>query len=260
MIELALIGIGTGSPDHLTAGAIDAIAAADLIMIPLKGQDKADLAGFRLQLCQRYATRPETRIEPFAMPERDPAINDYLARVDDWHDAIAAIWHRRIQDHLQQGGGNRVALLIWGDPSLYDSSLRIARRVAQRLPLRLKVIAGITAIQALCASHAITLNDPGQPVTITTARRLRDGGWPAGSDTVVVMLDGGCAFDEIASIDKADIRIWWGAYLGLAQEILISGRLSDVAAQIRQTRAEARAANGWIMDIYLMRRSPRPPG
>lgn len=259
MIELALIGIGTGSPDHLTAGAIEAIAAADLILIPLKGQDKAELAGFRLQLCRRFATRPETRVEPFAMPERDPAIAGYLARVEDWHDAIAAIWQQRIQDHLRRGGGPRVALLVWGDPSLYDSSLRIARRVARRLPMRLKVIAGITAIQALCAAHAITLNEPGQPVTITTGRRLREQGWPAGSDTVVVMLDGGCAFDGMAGVEGARIRIWWGAYLGLAQQVLVAGPLPDVAARIRETRRAARAAHGWIMDIYLMRRLPRPP-
>jgi len=35
---------------------------------------------------------------------------------------------------------------------------------------------------------------------------------------------------------------------------LISGKLKDVAGEIERTRAEARLANGWIMDSYLLRR------
>jgi precorrin-6A synthase len=49
--------------------------------------------------------------------------------------------------------------------------------------------------------------------------------------------------------------IFWGAYVGTPDEILIAGKLDDVADEIERTRAEARAANGWIMDTYLMRRS-----
>lgn len=65
------------------------------------------------------------------------------------------------------------------------------------------------------------------------------------------MLDAGGAFD---TLDPDGIDIWWSAYAGMAQEIAISGPLADVADQITQTRAKARAEHGWIMDIYLMRR------
>lgn len=250
MIDLFLIGIGTGNPDHLTAEAAKAIAQADLILIPTKGEDKADLAGLRLDLCNRHATR-HSRVETFDLPSRDPATPDYLTRVSDWHDAIAALWQDRIRTHLAEGGGPRVALLVWGDPSLYDSTLRIAERVSRHLPLRLKVIPGITAIQALCAAHAIPLNDLAAPVIITTGRNLRAKGWPEGAQTVVVMLDSGGAFD---TLDPAHISIWWGAYLGLPEELLISGALADVSARILAQRADARARHGWIMDIYLLRR------
>lgn len=253
MIELFLIGIGTGNPDHVTTQAARAMNAADLILIPLKGEDKADLAGLRQDICNAFVTNPATRIEPFDLPVRDPANPDYLARVSDWHDAIADIWQARISAHLAAGGGPRVALLVWGDPSLYDSTLRIAGRVALRMPLRLTVIPGITAIQALCAAHAIPLNDLAAPVIITTARQLRDHGWPKGADTLVVMLDSGGAF---AGLDSQGIDIWWGAYVGMPQQVLIAGPLAQVSDRILDARTAARARHGWIMDIYLMRRRP----
>lgn len=252
MIELSLIGIGTGSPAHVTGQAVAAMNAADLILVPLKGEDKADLAGLRLQICRDLVTAPGARIETFDLPVRDQATPDYLTRVADWHDAIAAVWEARIRAHLAAGGGPRVAFLVWGDPSLYDSTLRIADRVAARLPLRLKVVPGITAIQALCAAHAIALNGLGAPVVITTGRRLRDDGWPAAAQTVVVMLDAGGAF---TAIPPEGVTIWWGAYVGMAEEILIAGPLAAVSDQILTARAEARAAHGWIMDVYLMRRA-----
>ncbi len=124
--------------------------------------------------------------------------------------------------------------------------------MARHQPLRLTVIPGITAIQALCAAHAIPLNDLAAPVLITTARNLRTLGWPSDAKTLVVMLDSGGAFD---AIDQAGVMIWWGAYLGLPEEILIAGLLPDVSAQIISARSEARAQHGWIMDIYLLRRS-----
>lgn len=252
MIDLFLIGIGTGNPDHVTLEAAKAMNAADLILIPLKGADKADLAGLRLAICRACVTNPSTRIDSFDLPVRDPATPDYLSRVADWHDAIAALWEDRIRAHLAAGGGPKVALLVWGDPSLYDSTLRIAERVGKRLPLALRVIPGITAIQMLCAAHTIPLNDLAAPVTITTGRQLRDHGWPAGADTAVVMLDSGGAF---RALPPQGIHIWWGAYVGMQEQILIEGPLADVADRIEETRARARADHGWIMDIYLMRRS-----
>jgi precorrin-6A synthase len=252
MIHLSLVGIGTGNPDHVTRQGVAAMNAADLILVPLKGEGKADLAGLRLQICRACVTNPATRIETFDLPVRDPATPDYVTRVNDWHDAIAARWEGVIRAHLASGGGPRVALLVWGDPSLYDSTLRIAGRVGLRMPLTLEVIPGITAIQMLCAAHAIPLNDLAAPVTITTGRALRDSGWPEGATTIVVMLDAGGAF---RALDPVGLTIWWGAYVGMAEQILRAGPLAQVQDDILATRATARAAHGWIMDIYLIRKT-----
>ena len=191
---------------------------------------------------------PATRLVEFDLPRRDQNNPDYRGGVDDWHDAIAKTWSDTIKSEL--AGGGTVALLVWGDPTLYDSTLRIASRLNPAPHVR--VIPGITSIQALTASHAIPLNEIGAPFLVTTGRQLREGGWPIGSDTLVVMLDGDCAFRHL---DPAGVTIWWGAYVGMPQQITLDGPLAETAPRILKARAEAREANGWIMDVYLLRRT-----
>lgn len=250
MQELVLVGIGTGNPDHLTLQAVKALNAVDLILIPRKGRDKSDLAELRHQICAAVVTNPTTVLAEFDLPVRDAANPDYLARVEDWHDAIAAIWASMIDSHP---GAMRVALLVWGDPSLYDSTLRIAARLTPAP--KITVIAGITAMQGLTAAHAIPVNDLGAAFIVTTGRQLRQGGWPIGVDSVVVMLDGECSFTQLA---PDGLTIWWAAYVGMENQIAISGALAEVSGQIIEMRAKARAAHGWIMDIYLLRRKNVP--
>ncbi|MGB5869683.1 MAG: precorrin-6A synthase (deacetylating) [Albidovulum sp.] len=249
MIDLLLIGIGTGNPDHLTLQAVKALNSVDLIAIPRKGNDKADLAGLRRQICADVLTNPSVRIAEFDLPKRDAANPDYKLGVDDWHDAIATVWKDTILGEI--GPKGRVALLVWGDPSLYDSTLRIAGRVGTELSLNVSVIPGITSLQALTASHVMPINEIGAPFMVTTGRKLRDDGWPEGVDTLAIMLDGECSFQ---AIDPQGVTIWWGAYVGMAEEMVLSGPLADMTAQIVKTRAEARANHGWIMDIYILRR------
>lgn len=248
MIALDLIGIGTGNPDHVTLAAIRAMQDADLILLPHKGEDKADLLDLRRHICAAHL--PDlSRVVEFDLPVRDGRA-DYLSAVNDWHDAIAAAWVHEIRAALPQGG--RVALLVWGDPSLYDSTLRIAQRLgAGGMALTTRVVPGVTSLSVLTAAHAIPLNTLGAPVLITTGRRLREAGWPADANAVAVMLDAGGAF---TAIDPSGVHIWWGAYLGMPFEALIEGPLSQVSQTILETRAALREKHGWIMDIYLLHR------
>jgi len=248
MLTLSLIGIGCGDPEQLTLAAIRALRAADLVLIPRKGTDKSDLAELRRAICTQVLNSDTPRLVEFNLPQRDAGRDDYRGGVDAWHDAVAATWSRQIAAHLGQQG--RVALLIWGDPSLYDSSLRIARRL-DPVP-EIEVVPGVTSIQALCAAHRLPLNDIGEPFLVTTGRRLREGGWPSGVDTVVVMLDGGAAFQ---SLDPRAVRIWWGAYLGMPDQIIMAGSLAEVGGQIVEIRRAARDSHGWIMDSYILKRA-----
>lgn len=246
MIRLSLIGIGTGNPDHLTRAAIRAMNEADLILLPRKGDGKSDLVDLRRAICAECLTGP-TRIVEFDMPGRS-SDHAYIDAVLDWHAAIAALWMEQAALHLPLGG--TLALLVWGDPSLYDSSLRIARRLGP--DVEVNVIPGITSIQALTAAHGICLNRLAEPVLITTGRRLRERGWSQGADDMLVMLDGDCAFQ---TVDPAGVEIWWGAYLGMAAQALAQGPLASTGPQIIKRRAALRAQHGWIMDVYLLRRT-----
>lgn len=247
MEELFLVGIGSGNPDHLTRQAMAALNAADLILIPRKDESKADLAELRRAIVADVVTNPAVRVAEFDLPVRDPAITDYQERVERWHDAIARVWAETVA--AAPAPRARVALLVWGDPSLYDSTLRIAARLTPAP--RITVIPGITSIQALTAAHAIPLNAINGPVAITTGRRLRDEGFPPGVDSCVVMLDGECSF---RSLPPEGITIFWAAYAGMAEQIAESGPLAEATPRILKARAEARARHGWLMDIYLLRR------
>ena len=245
MIRLSLIGIGTGNPDHLTLAAIRAMNEADLILLPRKGEAKSDLIDLRRSICAQLLTRPVQLVE-FDMPKRaDQAA--YVEAVIDWHDAISAIWMEQIARHLPDGG--TVALLVWGDPSLYDSSLRIAERLGPSVEI--SVVPGITSIQALTAAHGICLNRLADPVLITTGRQLRERGWPGDVRDVVVMLDGHCAFQ---TLEPEELTIWWGAYLGMEHQSLAHGPLAVAGPAIIERRAQLRQRHGWIMDVYLLRR------
>lgn len=241
-IILSLIGIGCGNPDHLTLQAIAEINCADLILIPDKGEGKGELAQLRDTILSQHL-QSDTRVRRFAMPVRR-GDGDYLAAVGDWHDAIAQAWLTAI---AAEPGAERVALLVWGDPSLYDSTLRIAERLSG---ISIQVVPGITSISALCAAHGIPLNDLSAPVAILPARHLRDHGWPQGIATIAIMLDDGGALAGC----KGPAQIHWGAYLGMAQQDLIRGDLDALLDKILSRRAELRQQHGWIMDAYIMTR------
>lgn len=251
MRRIRIIGIGAGNPEHLTLQAVRALNEVDVFFVPDKGAEKASLRELREEICRRFIERPGYRMVPLRIPQRAPAGSDYRGSVDDWHAELAQAYERLFAEELAESevGG----LLVWGDPALYDSTLRIIEAVRARgFALDYDVIPGISSVQALAAAHRVVLNRIGEPVLITTGRKLAEGGFPADQGSVVVMLDGEQAF---AKIPPGDLDIYWGAYLGAEGEILVSGRLSEVAGEIADRRAEARAAHGWIMDTYLLRRS-----
>jgi len=253
MKKLYVIGIGAGNPDYVTMQAVKALNKVDVFFFLDKGEVKDDLVRLRKEICERYIEGHAYRIVEAADPVRDPTIEDYKLRVERWHEQRVLLYEEMLQQEL--GEHQSGALLVWGDPSVYDSTLRIVDQMTQRanISFEYEVIPGITSIQALAARHRIPLNGIGESVLITTGRALEQG-LPAGVDNVVVMLDGQLTFRGLA---EEDLHIYWGAYLGMESEVLVSGALKDVTAQIERIRADARQREGWMMDTYLLRRKPR---
>jgi precorrin-6A synthase len=179
--------------------------------------------------------------------DREP-IGDggYVGAVAGWHAARVAAYERVLAE--RQG---TAAFLVWGDPAFYDSTIRIVEAIAERgtVEVEYDVVPGISALQLLAARHRIVLHDIGQPLHVTTARRLPEA-VAAGQDNIAVMLGGEPVLDGLGAWS-----IWWGANLGATGEELVAGRVGDVADEISRARARARDAAGWVMDAYLLRRN-----
>ncbi len=248
--QLLLVGIGAGDPDWITIEAVRAIERMDVLFVVLKEDELDDLVEARRLLVERYRSTPLRTVELRDPPRPWRSAPDYNAAVALWRTQRLGQWSTAVEAELADGqvGG----FLVWGDPSLYESTLAIARELvgAAPAPVELTVLPGVSSVHALTARHRIPLNRQGKAVQILPARLLADG-MPDGVDDVVAMLDGRQAF---ASIDPAGIDIYWGAYLGTPDEILISGPLADVREEILRVRAAAESRKGWVFDTYLLRR------
>jgi precorrin-6A synthase len=243
-------GIGAGDPDHVTMQAVAALNAAEVFFVMEKGA-AGELVRLRREICERYIEDTSYRIVEVRDPQRDRSAPDYAAAVAAWRSARADVWEALIAGELGEEDGCG-AFLVWGDPALYDSTIAVLGEIAARgrVAFEFEVIPGISSVQALAAAHRVALNRVGEPVEITTGRRLLED--LGGDGDVVVMLDASNAFD---AVEDRDTEIYWGAYVGTEHEILVSGRLRDVAEEIVRRRAEARERHGWIMDVYLLRRA-----
>ncbi len=258
-----VIGIGAGDPDHLTLQAVRALQRADVVFVIDKGLDgggsQDDLLALRTELLRRHrpdggyrlVTAPEVGRDRGAEVERDD--ERYRDVVVDWQDRRARLYREMLDAELADGQTG--AFLVWGDPSLYDGTLRLLDRVLAGAGEQWSVesVAGISSVAALAAAHRLILNRVGRPVLITTGRRIAEG-MPTDVDDVVVMLDGRTAFATLPDEQRRELHIFWGAYLGTPDELLVAGPLVEVTDEILKVRAEARENKGWIMDTYLLRR------
>jgi precorrin-6A synthase len=255
-LQALVIGIGSGDPDHVTREAVAALNRVDVFLVADKGAAKQDLVELREDLCRALITHDHYRFvevpDPERGPDRDRDATEYQAGVAVWHEARARRYAEIIAAEVSDGG--TIGFLVWGDPAFYDSTIRIAESIRELgVDLEISVIPGISSIQLLAARHKIVLNRVGQPIHVTTGRRLLDEYSPTLGD-VVVMLDGDLVCGGLTE-RFGDLTIYWGAQLGLPDEALISGRLSEVIDEIRAKRAAVRQSRGWVMDSYLLRPS-----
>ncbi len=254
MKKVKIIGIGAGDPEYLTIQAVNALNRVDVFFILDKGADKEKLIAFRREICQRYIADRNYRFVDAESPEWDRNNTAYRSTISGLNRDKQAVFERLIDEEMADGECG--AFLVWGDPTLYDSTIRIVETLAQSSSREIdyEVIPGISAAQALAARHRVTLNRIGGSIAVTTGRQLAKG-FPDDCDSVVVMLDSKNGFRRYAD---QDIDIYWGAYVGTKDEVLVSGKLKDVAGDIERLRAEKREENGWIMDTYLLRRNDPP--
>ena len=245
MIEIFIIGIGTGNPEHLTLEGMNTIKKMDIILLPRKNEQKQELLNFRKYICGLNATKKKTIVEEYDVPERSNSLT-YSNSVNIWHKKISENILNVIKKFDKKL--NKFAFLIWGDPGLFDSTLRIISKI--EIKHKLKVISGITSIQSLTSAFSISLNQIGSSVLITNGRNLKKEMF-SNNQNVLVMLDGKYSFKNL---DSKNYYIWWGAYLGMKKQILIKGILANVEKKIIFEKKKSKSINGWIMDTYLLKK------
>jgi precorrin-6A synthase len=247
--KVMIIGIGAGNPDFITIQAINAMNRVDVFFIPDKGIEKADLSRVRRLIIDRYVRDRPFRTVEYHVPSRRRESEDYEGAVSAWHADIGETFRRLILEEL--GEADVGAFLVWGDPTLYDSTLRILEHLRAKggFELDYDVIPGISSIQALAAQHRVAINAIGRAVLITNGRELAEG-FPNNVDSVMVLLN----TDKALRHADGDLEAYWGAYVGMPEEILVSGKLKDIVDEIERIRSAARSESGWIMDCVLLKK------
>jgi precorrin-6A synthase len=251
-VRVRILGVGMG-PQQVTPEVAAALRSVDYVLAADKGSDDGDddgLLELRRAIVEAH-TDGSVEIVGVPDPQRNRATGlsgaGYQRSVADWHDARADAY----ADVLRRRGGS-AAFLVLGDPSLYDSTIRVVEKIEKLgVPVEFDVLPGISAPQLLAARHRIVLHEVGRSVHITTGRLLQEA-VAAGQDNIVAMLNPPTDRLDLTGLD--DWSVWWAANLGAAGERLIAGRLGDVSGQIADAREHARAETGWVMDIYLLRR------
>jgi precorrin-6A synthase len=236
--RVRVLGVGMG-PQHVTPEVAEALRSVDYVVAAQKSMDDP-LLDVRRELCAAHG------VELVAVPdpERDrDAPRDYPQAVADWHEARVAAY----EQVLAERPGD-VAFLVWGDPSLYDSTIRIVQALSRRVELDYDVLPGISAPQLLAARHRIVLHEVGRPLHVTTGRLLREA-VDAGLDNIAVLLSSRLELDGLE-----DWQIWWGANLGTSHEELVAGPAGEVLGDVEKARAAVKDAAGWVMDVYLLRK------
>jgi precorrin-6A synthase len=251
MKKIYLIGMGPGSPDHLTIQAINTLKRVDVFfMLEKAGRGKAELLQMRRDILARYLGESGYRVVVADSPARRMDADGYKAGVKDWHDEKRRLFERLIADELQDGQSG--ALLLWGDPAIYDQTMSLIADIVAKSDgaLDFEVIPGITSVQMLTARHKIPLNRVGETISITTGRHVETCD-PADIDNAVVMLDYNASFRRFQG---QEMDVYWGGNLGCPDEMLVSGPIDEVLDELLETKAAARAKKGWLLDIYLLRR------
>ncbi len=259
MKRFRLIGIGAGDPELLTLQALQALREVDVVFLLEKaGRGKDELTALRRQIMGGVRPDGDYRTCEVQSPPRPPVTDQaggagaaaYRVVVANWHARKRAMFSRLISEELADGQTG--AMLLWGDPSLYDQTIPMIERVLSDLnePVQLDVIPGISAVQLLTARHRIPLNRVGESIAIITGREAEEID-PTLVHNSVVMLDYSAAFQRFTG---QAMDIYWGAYLGTEDELLVAGAVDQVVDDLLALRAEARLRKGWIMDTYLLRR------
>lgn len=209
------VGVGPGDPELVTVKGVNALRAADVVVVPvmaaLDGTDGGERGRAEATVLHYVPEEKVVRVV-FALNER----SDRGRREAAW-DAAG----ERVAQLLRQHSA--VAFATIGDPNVYSTFTYLAHTIGDVLPgTVVETVPGITAMQDLAARSGAVLTEGTEPLTLVPvtagAAALKDA--LAGPGTVVAYKFGRQA-GEVAEALRETGRIGdavWGAALGLPEE------------------------------------------
>lgn len=209
-VELVGVGVGPGDPDLLTVAAVRELAGAGRVFVPVADPDTEG----RAEVVVR-AHLTHTRIERLVFALNDSPTGPQHRRRRRWDTAA-----ERVAAYLREEGGI-AAFATLGDPAVYSTFTYLAAGVRVALPdVRVRMIPGITAMQAAASAIGMPLVEGAEPLTLLPLAR--------GTERVDAALDTGGALvgykggrhierlrrqlTEAGALDRA----WCAEHLGTA--------------------------------------------
>lgn len=203
------VGVGPGDPELVTVKGVNALRAADVVVVPVmdtleRGRAEATVL--------HYVPKEKVLRVVFALNER----TDRARREAAW-DAAGA----KVAELL--GTNGVVAFATIGDPNVYSTFTYLALTIGELVPgVVVETVPGITAMQDLAARSGAVLTEGTEPLTLVPVTAgsgvLKDA--LAGPGTVVAYKFGRQAA-EVAEALRETGRLEdavWGSALGLPEE------------------------------------------
>lgn len=244
-LRLVGVGLGPGDPELLTRKAVRALEGADVVLVPQterSGGDTGRAERIILAACPGVAGR--IRRLAFAMREPDAGLPS--GRANDGEPTVPAAGTTRAtaREHAAaqalacyDAGARVVVLATIGDPGVYSTFAYLAERVRRQRPeVRVEVVPGITAMQAMAAAAVVPLVLGDQTLTLVPATAGLDAldRALATADGAVAAYKGGRQLPQVRELIARHGRIegaLLGTEIGLASQRI--ERLGDVSASER---------------------------
>ncbi|MFE6283787.1 precorrin-2 C(20)-methyltransferase [Streptomyces sp. NPDC057877] len=231
------VGVGPGDPELVTVKGVNALRAADVVVVPVMDTGERGRAEATVV---HYVPQEKVVRVVFALNER----TDRARREAAW-DAAGERVTGLLREHA------RVAFATIGDPNVYSTFTYLAQTVAGAVPgLVVETVPGITAMQDLAARSGAVLTEGTEPLTLVPVTAgsavLKDA--LNGPGTVVAYKFGRQAA-EVAEALRDSGRLdgaVWGSALGLPEESIRPAAELDGAAlpYLSTLIAPARRAGG----------------
>ncbi|GAA2506570.1 precorrin-2 C(20)-methyltransferase [Streptomyces longisporus] len=203
------VGVGPGDPELVTVKGVNALRAADVVVVPV--MDTLERGRAEATVLHYVPAEKVVRVV-FALNER----SDRGRREAAW-DAAG----ERVAQLLRERGV--VAFATIGDPNVYSTFTYLAQTIAELVPgTGIETVPGITAMQDLAARSGAVLTEGTEPLTLVPvtagAGVLKDA--LSGPGTVVAYKFGrqaGEVAEALRETGRLDDAVW-GSALGLESE------------------------------------------